>query len=70
MSKTHKKRNKPYRGEDAQQEISHKPVVHTYQLSDESIFQSWWRENKRLVLVRGGFFILALLLAWAIYLIV
>lgn len=43
MSKKPKKRNKPYRGDDA----ASSPRVHRYQAVVRSPFGEWWHANKQ-----------------------
>lgn len=62
MSKKPKKRNKPYRGEDA----ATQPKVHRYQAVVRSPLGEWWHDNKRRIkiaaYVGGGTFIFAWLI--------
>ncbi len=55
MSRNHKKRNKPYRGDDY---VSDQPVVHHYTAVVRSPLGEWWQEHKRTVrivsLIGGG----------------
>ena len=50
MSKQKKKRNKPYRGEDA---APSGPVVHRYTAVQRSPLAEWWLERKRTVKIVG-----------------
>lgn len=43
MSRKHKKRNKPYTGEDA----AKPPTVHRYQAVTRSPLGEWWQDHKR-----------------------
>lgn len=64
MSKSNKKRNKPYTGVDAARST---PRVHHYSVQERSGVGSWWRENKRLALVRSALVTIAVLVSWLIY---
>jgi hypothetical protein len=44
MSRKHKKRNKPYTGEEA---TPQQPVVHRYTAVVRSPMGEWWHEHKR-----------------------
>ena len=46
MSRKQKKRNKPYRGEDA---APTQPNIHRYQAVVRSPMAEWWFEHKRAV---------------------
>ncbi|HSX28234.1 MAG TPA: hypothetical protein VLF60_02180 [Candidatus Saccharimonadales bacterium] len=62
MSKSPKKRNKPYKGTDA----ATGPRVTRYSVTEQSAFASWWKDNKRMVLFRTILLLLAILLSWII----
>lgn len=55
MSRKHKKRNKPYTGEDA---APARPNIHRYQAVVRSPLGEWWHERKKMVkttaMVGGG----------------
>jgi len=55
MSRKHKKRNKPYTGEDA---TPTRPNIQRYQAVVRPPFAEWWHEHKRTVkltaMVGGG----------------
>lgn len=46
MSRKHKKRNKPYTGQDA---VPDQPVVHRYTAVVRSPMGEWWQDHKRMV---------------------
>ena len=48
MSRKHKKRNKPYTGEDA---VPTQPVVHHYVAVERSPLGEWWQDHKLMVRV-------------------
>lgn len=50
MSKKTKKRNKPYRGDDA---ANRQPVVHHYTAKTRSPAGEWWVEHKRRFKIGG-----------------
>lgn len=50
MARSKKKRNKPYRGEDAIQG----PVVHHYTAEVRSPLAEWWLEHKRVTKIVAG----------------
>lgn len=52
MAKKHKKRDKPYRGEDAKTtgvEGQNKPVVHHYEAVNRNPLQQWLYDKRRLI---------------------
>lgn len=51
MSRKHKKRNKPYTGEDA---AIKQPVVHRYTAKVRSPLGQWWHENQRMAKIFGA----------------
>ena len=52
MAKKHKKRNKPYRGEDAKitgVDGQNKPVIHHYQAVARNPLNQWLYDKRRLI---------------------
>jgi hypothetical protein len=64
MSKSTKKRNKPYTGVDAARSTPH---VRRYSVEERSNVGNWWHENKRPTLVRSALVAIAMALSWLIY---
>jgi hypothetical protein len=71
MSRKHKKRNKPYTGEDA---VPQQPVVHRYTAVVRSPLGEWWHEHKRQVKmiawITGGGLVVAFIIYGLIDLVV
>lgn len=63
MSRTHKKRNKPYTGEDAVKP----PTVHRYQAVVRSPLGEWWQDNKRRFKIGAIVAAIAFVVVYAIY---
>lgn len=63
MSRKHKKRNKPYTGEDA----AKPPVVHHYQAVVRSPLGEWWQDNKRRFKIGAIVAAVVFVLVYAIY---
>ena len=64
MSRKHKKRNKPYTGQDA---VPDQPVVHRYTAVVRSPIGEWWQEHKRMVRIVsiiGGIVLIATFLVF------
>jgi hypothetical protein len=74
MSKSKKKRNKLYRGEDAAVQSVSTPVVHHYKAIQRSPTGEWWHDHKRAVglgaKIGGGGIVVIWLLAEGIRLLV
>lgn len=63
MAKTPKKRNKPYRGEDA---ASATPNVRRYTAVERNVISQWWYDRKRVVKPVGIFLIVLVVFIWLV----
>lgn len=67
MARPRKKRNKPYRGQDAKVSSPQTPVIHHYEAAQRSPLMQWWHERRRGLritgLIGGG----VLLLGWLVF---
>ncbi len=63
MSKSKKKRNKPYQGPEA----AHGPVVHRYTAEVKSPLQEWWLERQRSIKMIAGIGGGAILVGWLLF---
>lgn len=67
MSRKHKKRNKPYQGEEA---VPDQPVVHHYTAVVRSPLGEWWQEHRRQVRVGAivlGIGLLVIILLYGLF---
>jgi hypothetical protein len=63
MAKTSKKRNKPYRGEDA---ASATPNIHRYSAIERNALSQWWYEKKRIVKPLSIALLAVIIIVWLI----
>ena len=66
MSKTKKKRNKVYRGEDAAPSTKG-PVVRRYTAEPKGPVKEWWSEHKRAVKISGAIGGGVFVITWMLY---
>jgi len=64
MSKSHKKRTKPYRGDDAVTPVA--KVVHRYTAEVRSPLNEWWHANKKRLRFGGIIVLVVALLTWLV----
>ena len=67
MSRKHKKRNKPYTGEEA---VPDRPVIHHYTAVVRSPLGEWWHDHKRTVRIGAIIAGVTLVVSLVIYTIV
>jgi hypothetical protein len=63
MSKSKKKRNKQYQGDDA----AHGPVVHRYTAIAKSPVREWWDDHKRAIKIISGISGGAIIVGWSLF---
>lgn len=63
MSKSKKKRNKQYQGQDA----AHGPVVHRYTAAVKSPMREWWDDHKRAIKIGSGLGGGAIIIGWLLF---